>query len=127
MALYGGGRETVNDIISSLGMVGSKGYNGLIRLSTQKPGILVTVSGYAEKPNTPALRLEIYSLIFTTMENEFYQRSNCCGAPVTVDGDDDEGMGGTRFYRCTACDNPCDIGGIEDRISQAPPLTEMFF
>ena len=31
--------------------------------------------------------------------------SNCCKAPVIVDGDDEEG---TKYYVCSDCKEPCD-------------------
>jgi hypothetical protein len=45
----------------------------------------------------------------------FYERSKCCGAPVFIGGDDDEGIGSTHYFICTKCDKACDIGGEQDR------------
>lgn len=39
-------------------------------------------------------------------KSDFYNRSTCCGQPVKVESDDEEG---TNFYTCTACDNACDV------------------
>jgi hypothetical protein len=44
--------------------------------------------------------------------SNFYDRSNCCGAPVFMSGDEEEDM---RHFICTKCDKPCDIGGEQDR------------
>jgi hypothetical protein len=38
-----------------------------------------------------------------TEENK--EKSDCCNAPVTIEGDDDEG---TYYYKCTKCNNACD-------------------
>jgi hypothetical protein len=35
-------------------------------------------------------------------------KSNCCGANVTIGGDDEEG---THYYVCTKCFKACDIRG----------------
>lgn len=39
-------------------------------------------------------------------------RSSCCGAPVTIGGDDDDidgkGLGGTHYFICSECDDSCD-------------------
>ena len=36
--------------------------------------------------------------------------SDCCGAPVVVEGDDDElfAFGETNYYTCVKCGEPCD-------------------
>lgn len=41
---------------------------------------------------------------------EFYDKSNCCGAPLEVSTADE----GTSCYICSRCDNPCDAT-TEDR------------
>ena len=37
--------------------------------------------------------------------------SDCCGAPVVVEGDDDElfAFGETNYYTCVKCGEPCDM------------------
>ena len=41
------------------------------------------------------------------MQDQFYYKSACCGAPVNEGGDSGEGQ--TNFYVCSKCDNPCDV------------------
>lgn len=44
-----------------------------------------------------------------------YERSKCCGAPVTVAGGyPDYGYVATSFYLCSECQNPCDVTTIRE-------------
>jgi hypothetical protein len=40
------------------------------------------------------------------MTDETHNRSSCCGKPVTVGGDDEDG---THYYICSECGSPCDV------------------
>lgn len=51
--------------------------------------------------------------------SEFYNKSSCCGAPLTVSTADE----GTSCYICTQCDRPCDASS-EDRFSAEGTATE---
>lgn len=41
------------------------------------------------------------------MQDQFYWRSSCHGAPMRVGGDG-EGEGDTHYYICNECGDPCD-------------------
>ena len=54
--------------------------------------------------------------------------SDCCGAPVVVEGDDDElfAFGETNYYTCVKCGEPCDMrvaGGQQGRGVMEQPTT----
>jgi len=62
------------------------------------------------QPQEPAKEPEVRERGIKVDKNDIPELSNCCNAPIKVDGDDTEG---THYYVCTKCNNPCDVARPE--------------